>query len=122
MTAPKFHVSIQVPDIGRVPLPVPRTADQVADLRTHYEIVEMTEARVPPPRSSNWSDAVNALVRLRQSAMGKGDAELAERAEAAIGALYGIQKFVEAEDPNREEADPFPQTSTRHTLIGLGRR
>jgi hypothetical protein len=98
--------------------------DQVADLRTRYEIVELAEARVPPPRSSSWSNAVGALIRLRQGALGKGDTELAERAEAAIGALYGIQKFVEAEEANREEADPFPpsETSTRHTLIGLGRR
>lgn len=128
MSAPKFFVTIDAPDIGQIRLPVARTALQIADLRTRYTIIEVSPASVSthPPKSSAWSDAVGALVRLRQSAMGKGDQELANRAEKAIGELYGVQKFVEAENSDGSErsdfgGEPISDVSTRHTMIGLGR-
>jgi hypothetical protein len=69
-----------------------------------------------PPKPSVWSEAVGALVRLRQSAMGKGDQELTSRAEKAIGELYGVQKFVETEGATVQEE------VRNHTLIGIGGR
>jgi hypothetical protein len=111
----KYHVTIHAPGIGRVPLRVPRTEAEIARLRERYEVLETT-----PATPDAWGEALTAIVRLYQSARSRGDVVLAERAERALGELFGNQKFLEA------ERDPFPDAApptqpVRYTLRGIGR-
>jgi len=106
----KFHVTINAPGIGLVNLQLPRTEAQVSDLRTKYEILDLKQVEECPP--NDWSVAVGALGRLVQ----RGGPELAARAEKALAALLGDQKFLAASD-REEEEEEMPR---RDTLRGIG--
>jgi hypothetical protein len=99
----RFHIVLQVPGIGRVRLPVPRTEADIAILRTRYSILEATPVG-DEPNGDAWGAALAAVIRLHQTAKSQGDLMLAAMAERALGELFGTK--------DRTEADPFPGSIT----------
>jgi hypothetical protein len=109
----KFHVTINAPGIGLVNLQLPRTEAQVSDLRTRYEILDLKQVEECLP--NDWSVAVGALGRLVQ----RSEPELASRAEKALAALLGDQKFLAADrEVDRDDAEA--EMPRRDTLRGIG--
>jgi hypothetical protein len=107
-----------------VRLPVPRTEEQVERLKIAYENVIAHAIEVPgvdavlPPIETapvGFRTALRALTECYRKAEAEGNTELSERAQNAVAALLGHQKFLR-DDEGGQVGGP---ARSRVTLIGI---